>query len=80
MVPGEAVVLERVDPALAPLGAYAGIPVSRGSRVVSVLSVCDEVVVLDFGQVIARGTPDRIRADEAVIAAYLGSRKEEAHA
>ena len=45
-----------------------------------VLSICDEVVVLDFGQVIARGTPDDIRRNDAVIAAYLGGRKEEAHA
>jgi len=43
-----------------------------------VLSVCDEVVVLDFGRVIARGTPEQIRGDEAVVAAYLGSHKEEA--
>jgi ABC-type branched-subunit amino acid transport system ATPase component len=46
-----------------------------------VLSVCDEIVVLDFGSVIARGTPAQIREDEAVVAAYLGSHKEEeAHA
>jgi branched-chain amino acid transport system ATP-binding protein len=45
-----------------------------------VLSICDEVVVLDFGRVIARGTPDEIRGDEAVIAAYLGGRREQAHA
>jgi branched-chain amino acid transport system ATP-binding protein len=38
-----------------------------------VLSVCDHVVVLDFGKVIARGTPDRVRRDPAVIRAYLGS-------
>jgi branched-chain amino acid transport system ATP-binding protein len=38
-----------------------------------VLGVCDEVVVLDFGRVIARGTPERIRRDESVVAAYLGS-------
>ena len=38
-----------------------------------VLSVCDSVVVLDFGQVIARGTPEQIRHDESVVAAYLGS-------
>jgi branched-chain amino acid transport system ATP-binding protein len=38
-----------------------------------VLSVCDEVVVLDFGRVIARGTPAAIRNDDTVIAAYLGA-------
>jgi branched-chain amino acid transport system ATP-binding protein len=38
-----------------------------------VLSVCDEVVVLDFGRVIARGTPAEIRNDDTVIAAYLGA-------
>jgi branched-chain amino acid transport system ATP-binding protein len=44
-----------------------------------VLSICDEVVVLDFGQVIAHGTPEEIRRNHAVIAAYLGGHKEEAH-
>jgi branched-chain amino acid transport system ATP-binding protein len=44
-----------------------------------VLSICDEVVVLDFGQVIARGTPAEIRRNEAVIAAYLGSHDEAAN-
>ncbi len=37
-----------------------------------VLSVCDRVVVLDAGSVIAQGTPAQIRGDENVIAAYLG--------
>ena len=38
-----------------------------------VLGICDEVVVLEFGKVIARGAGDMVRRDEAVIAAYLGS-------
>ena len=37
-----------------------------------VLSVCDRVVVLDSGAVIAQGTPAEIRGDDRVIAAYLG--------
>ena len=38
-----------------------------------VLSVCDYVYVLDFGVLIAEGTPDAVRSDERVIHAYLGS-------
>ena len=38
-----------------------------------VLAVCSHVYVLDFGRVIAAGTPSAIRADERVIGAYLGS-------
>ena len=35
--------------------------------------VCDEVVVLNFGEVIARGTPDAIKANPIVVEAYLGT-------
>jgi branched-chain amino acid transport system ATP-binding protein len=38
-----------------------------------VLGICDRVVVLEFGRVIATGTPDEVRADQQVITAYLGS-------
>jgi branched-chain amino acid transport system ATP-binding protein len=36
------------------------------------MSVCDTLVVLDFGKVIASGTPDQVRSNDAVTAAYLG--------
>jgi branched-chain amino acid transport system ATP-binding protein len=37
-----------------------------------VTSVCDRLVVLDFGRVIAAGPPSQIRQDERVLEAYLG--------
>jgi branched-chain amino acid transport system ATP-binding protein len=37
-----------------------------------VMPLVDRLVVLNFGEVIATGTPKEVRDNEAVIAAYLG--------
>jgi branched-chain amino acid transport system ATP-binding protein len=37
-----------------------------------VMDISDRVVVLDYGRKLADGTPDEVRADQAVIDAYLG--------
>ena len=42
-----------------------------------VMALCDELVVLDFGRVIGRGTPDEVRSNDLVVAAYLGAAAEE---
>jgi branched-chain amino acid transport system ATP-binding protein len=37
-----------------------------------VLNICDRIVVLEFGKVIAAGPPDEVRRDARVVKAYLG--------
>jgi branched-chain amino acid transport system ATP-binding protein len=61
-------------------GRLRSVPAEHGATVFLidhdmglVLSVCDHVMVLDFGRRIAEGTPAEIREDQHVIEAYLGA-------
>jgi ABC-type branched-subunit amino acid transport system ATPase component len=38
-----------------------------------IMRVCESIVVLNEGDVISRGRPDEVRADPAVVAAYIGT-------
>ncbi len=64
---------------LADLGSLIRDLAAEGSLVVVehhmdlMMSVCDSIVVLDFGKVIATGTPREVQDNPAVTAAYLGA-------
>ena len=38
-----------------------------------VMGICERLIVIDYGMIIAKGTPEEIKVNKQVIKAYLGS-------
>ena len=65
---------ERFVEALASITARMGVAVLLIEHdIEAVVSLCDSVAVLDFGQLIATGSPQKVLEDPRVVAAYLGT-------